>query len=62
MRGGVRVGAGAPRGNLNAFKHGRRSVQFDRAIEKLTFDPELRPLLNFFLRFAARQKQIERRN
>ncbi|MGE3600352.1 MAG: hypothetical protein AB7N70_32895, partial [Dehalococcoidia bacterium] len=24
-RGGARLGAGAPKGNLNAFKHGRRS-------------------------------------
>jgi hypothetical protein len=27
-RGGKRPGAGAPLGNLNAFKHGRRSRQF----------------------------------
>ena len=27
-RGGPRPGAGAPRGNLNALKHGRRSRQF----------------------------------
>ncbi|HSP55178.1 MAG TPA: hypothetical protein VLS25_06270 [Dehalococcoidia bacterium] len=27
-RGGARPGAGAPRGNLNALKHGRRSRQF----------------------------------
>lgn len=26
-RGGKRPGAGAPRGNLNALKHGRRSVR-----------------------------------
>jgi hypothetical protein len=29
-RGGRRPGAGAPRGNLNAYKHGRNSTQHNR--------------------------------
>lgn len=29
-RGGKRPGAGAPRGNLNAFKHGYHSKQFNQ--------------------------------
>ena len=61
-RGGHRLGAGAPRGNLNALKHGRRSVQLDQAIEKLASDPKLRPILNFLATYRARQKQlVERR-
>lgn len=61
MRGGVRSGAGAPRGNLNALKHGQRSKQLDQAIERLATDPELRPILNFILVFSRRQKQLQRR-
>lgn len=59
-RGGTRAGAGAPRGNLNALKHGQRSKQLDQAIERLASDPELKPLLAFFVRFSARQHQLER--
>lgn len=59
-RGGKRPGAGAPRGNLNALKHGGRSQQLDQAIEKLASDPELRPILNFLATYHARQKQLER--
>lgn len=58
--GGSRRGAGAPRGNLNALRHGRRSLQFNAAVERLSFDPELRPLRDFLVRFSERQKQLER--
>lgn len=58
-RGGRRPGAGAPRGNLNSLKHGQRSKQLDQAIERLASDPELKPLLAFFVRFSARQHSIE---
>ena len=58
MRGGIREGAGAPRGNLNRLVHGRRSKQFSSAIEKLASDPELRPLLRFFAVLAAKQRGI----
>ena len=54
MRGGIRPGAGAPKGNLNRLVHGRKSKQVRTAIEKLTSDPELRPLLRFLLIFARK--------
>ena len=38
-RGGRRPGAGAPRGNLNALKHGRRSRQFAEIGAILAADP-----------------------
>lgn len=57
-RGGKRAGAGAPQGNLNALKHGGRSRQFDQVLERLANDPELKPLLAFFVRFSARQHQL----
>ena len=53
-RGGARAGAGAPQGNLNRIVHGGRSKQMNKAIEKLASDPELRPLLKFFIVLAAR--------
>ena len=37
--GGRRPGAGAPKGNLNALKHGLRSAQFMRFVERLARDP-----------------------
>lgn len=57
--GGRRTNTGAPRGNLNALKHGHRSRQLDQALERLASDPELAPLLLFFTRFAARQHGIK---
>ncbi len=44
-RGGRRPGAGAPRGNLNALKHGRRSRQFATIGAILSADPRLRDTL-----------------
>jgi hypothetical protein len=41
-RGGRRPGAGAPRGNLNALKHGRRSRQFATIGAVLAADPRIR--------------------
>jgi hypothetical protein len=38
-RGGRRPGAGAPRGNLNALKHGRRSRQFAEIGAIIAADP-----------------------
>jgi hypothetical protein len=32
-------GAGAPKGNMNAFKHGRSSKQFERLIQLVAADP-----------------------
>lgn len=42
MRGGKREGAGAPKGNLNRLKHGKRSKQLEQALETLLADPETR--------------------
>ncbi len=44
-RGGRRPGAGAPRGNLNALKHGRRSRQFAAIGAILSADPTVRDSL-----------------
>lgn len=57
--GGRRTGTGAPRGNLNALKHGSRSRQLDQVLERLASDPELKPLLAFFVKFSARQHRIK---
>jgi hypothetical protein len=44
-RGGRRPGAGAPRGNLNALKHGRRSRQFAEFGALLVMSPQAREAL-----------------
>ena len=44
-RGGARPGAGAPRGNINALKHGRRSRQFATIGVILSGDPLVRDSL-----------------
>jgi hypothetical protein len=41
-RGGRRPGAGAPRGNLNALKHGRYSAQFAALGTLIALNPRLR--------------------
>lgn len=41
-RGGKRPGAGAPKGNLNALKHGRYSQQFAKVGALMAADPKLR--------------------
>jgi hypothetical protein len=43
--GGRRPGAGAPRGNLNGFKHGRRSRQLADAVMIFAANPKLRDTL-----------------
>lgn len=57
-RGGRRPGSGAPRGNLNALKHGRRSRQFAQIGALLAQSPKVRETL---LALAARH-QVEQRN
>ena len=52
--GGRRPGAGAPRGNLNALKHGRYSNQMTAFTHRFARDPELRRLLQTLARPAAR--------
>lgn len=44
-RGGKRPGAGAPKGNLNALKHGRRSRQFAEIGAALANSPAMRQAL-----------------
>ncbi len=56
-RGGKRPGAGAPKGNLNALKHGRRSAQFAMLGALLAADPSVRQAL---LGLAERH-QLKRR-
>lgn len=51
--GGRRVGAGAPRGNLNRLVHGRDSKLIRHAVEKLAQDPELRAFLLLIARAAT---------
>jgi len=57
-RGGRRPGAGAPRGNLNALKHGRRSRQFAEIGAVIAADPGASANL---LALARRQQHKHRR-
>jgi hypothetical protein len=57
-RGGRRPGSGAPKGNLNALKHGRRSRQFAEIGALLAQSPKVRETL---LAVAARH-QIRQRD
>ena len=57
-RGGKRPGAGAPKGNLNALKHGERSKQFARLGATIAASPKARSLL---LRYADRFDAQRRR-
>ena len=57
-RGGRRPGAGAPPGNLNALKHGRRSAQFAQLGALLATLPEARQAL---LALARRHQLKQRR-
>jgi hypothetical protein len=57
-RGGRRPGAGAPRGNLNAYKHGRSSRTRDRLLEIVARDPEALALL---IKMAKEEKKRHER-
>jgi hypothetical protein len=58
--GGRRPGAGAPRGNLNGFKHGRRSRQLAVAAAVLAANPKLREtLLTIGRRAGVEQAKAE---
>ncbi len=56
-RGGRRPGAGAPRGNLNALKHGRDSAYVQTLIQALAAHPTTREAL---IRLARRQRAHKR--
>ena len=57
-RGGRRPGAGAPRGNLNALKHGDNSRQIEQLALALSLVPEARVAL---ARLARRQRNQQAR-
>ena len=56
-RGGKRPGAGAPRGNLNALKHGRHSNQLQQLAVTLALLPAVR---DTFIKVARRQHRQRR--
>ena len=56
-RGGKRPGAGAPKGNLNALKHGERSKQFARLGKIVAASPQARKIL---FRYADRFEVAQR--
>jgi hypothetical protein len=59
-RGGRRPGAGAPKGNLNALKHGRRSAQFAEVGVLLASIPQAREaLLALARRHRLKQQRAE---
>ncbi len=59
-RGGRRPGAGAPPGNLNALKHGRRSAQFAQLGALLASSPQAREaLLGLARRHRLKQRRAE---
>ena len=59
-RGGRRPGAGAPKGNLNAFKHGRYSMQFAALGAVMASNPKLRDtLLALAERHGLKQAKAE---
>jgi hypothetical protein len=59
-RGGPRPGSGAPKGNLNALKHGRTSRRQAQLIEAFTQLPEAREsLIAMSNRNRQRRKQAE---
>lgn len=57
-RGGKRPGAGAPRGNMNAMKHGAYSRQFAQVGALLAQDPTMRrTLLDLARRHGLKQQR-----
>ena len=58
-RGGRRPGAGAPKGNLNAFRTGAHSKQYQRLLEILSREPEAVRLLEEIA--LGDEKRIKRR-
>jgi hypothetical protein len=57
-RGGKREGAGAPKGNLNALKHGKRSAQLAELGATIAASPTARKVL---LEIAARDADNARK-
>jgi hypothetical protein len=58
--GGRRKGAGAPKGNVNALKHGRYSSYYEGVARVMADLPELQPVLvSIAKQKARRRKQAE---
>ena len=58
--GGKRAGAGAPKGNLNGFKHGRRSRQLAEAVMFFAGNPTTRAtLISLANRYRVKQEKTE---
>ncbi len=58
--GGPRPGAGAPRGNLNALRHGRNSRYHQQLLQLLAQIPQVRDtLIEIAKRRRRQQKQVE---
>lgn len=55
-RGGRRPGAGAPKGNFNALKHGLRSEQVRRLAEEFARHPAFRRYLQRLAHLAHRRR------
>ncbi|MBI4235976.1 MAG: hypothetical protein HY688_01295 [Chloroflexi bacterium] len=60
-RGGKRPGAGAPKGNMNALVHGRRSRQLQDLLDALAQLPEMRHVLLAHRRAQLRRQRQARR-
>jgi hypothetical protein len=59
-RGGRRPGAGAPKGNLNALKHGANSQQLQQLAIALSLVPDARKALARLVRRQRRQQSQAR--
>ena len=58
--GGRRPGAGAPKGNLNGFKHGRRSRQLAEVVMFVAANPTTRAtLVALANRYQVKQGKVE---
>ncbi len=60
-RGGKRPGAGAPKGNLNALKHGRHSPRARKLADSLVQLPDVRKVLLAYQRQRDRDLRRTRR-
>src|SRR5262245_24152967 len=60
-RGGARRGAGAPKGNLNALKHGRHSRRFIMGVIVLHLYPEFAETLRALARSSGPRSPWRRR-
>jgi hypothetical protein len=58
--GGRRAGAGAPKGNLNGFKHGRRSRQLAEVVMFVAANPTTRAtMISLANRYGVKQAKTE---